>query len=107
MTNNPNSLFYKNIIFFLFAIVPFLAFYIFSYTFFPYITGRGFAFRLIIEVSLLLYLLISLYDKNFLPTKSKLLIGYAWFIVLLFIANIFASNPYLSFFSGYERLEGF
>ncbi|MCX8513849.1 MAG: hypothetical protein ORN26_02395, partial [Candidatus Pacebacteria bacterium] len=104
MSNSP---FYKKIIFFLFALVPFLAFYIFDYTFFPYITGRGFAFRLIIEISAILYLILALYDKEYLPRKSKLLSAYFIFIVLLFISNIIGENTYLSFFSGYERLEGF
>ena len=102
-----NSSFYKKIIFFLFALVPFLAFYIFDYTFFPYITGRGFAFRLIIEISAILYLILALYDKEYLPRKSKLLAAYFIFIILLFISNILGANTYLSFFSGYERLEGF
>ena len=102
-----NSQFYKKIIFFLFALVPFLAYFIFNYTFFPYITGRGFAFRLIIEISLILYLIVALYNKEYLPRKSKLLFAYFVFILLLFISNVLGVNPYLSFFSSYERLEGF
>lgn len=87
--------------------VPLVFLYISSDLIFPYITGKNFLFRSIIEVALFLYLILIYLNKDFLPKYKKLTFAYIVFMLLLLVSNIFGSNFFNSFFSGFERMEGY
>jgi hypothetical protein len=98
--------FLKSIIYFTLAIIPALAWYVSESTFFPFITGKNFAFRTIIEISFIAWVILATYDASYRPKKSLVFYSYSAFLAVLFIANLFGDNPYLSFFGNYERMEG-
>ncbi|MBI2640547.1 MAG: O-antigen ligase family protein [Candidatus Sungbacteria bacterium] len=88
-------------------IIPLLPFYVSSSMLFPFITGKNFAFRIIIEIIFALWLgLIAVWPswrpRLTLPVKLATI-----FILVLFFADLFSPNPWRSFFSNYERMEGF
>jgi O-antigen ligase/tetratricopeptide (TPR) repeat protein len=88
-------------------IVPFLPLYISGSMLFPFITGRNFTFRITVEIAFLLWLgLITAY-REYRPQPSKLLGAVIAFVGIVFLADLFGVNPYRSFFSNYERMEGF
>lgn len=97
------------------AIIPFLAFYVSGFglgiewnaMLFPYITGKNFAFRILVEIAAAAWLMLMILDKNFRPKKSALLWIYGIFIFILLLADIFSVNPTRAFFSNFERMEGF
>ncbi len=97
------------------AVIPFLAFYVSGFgiganwnaMFFPYITGKNFAFRIFVEIALACWLMLMVVDKSFRPKKSLLLTLYSIFVFVLLLADIFSVNPVRSFFSNFERMEGF
>lgn len=97
------------------AIVPFLAFYVAGFgvniewnsMLFPYITGKNFAFRILIEVAAAAWLMLMILNKDYRPKKSIILWVYSAFISILLLADIFSVNITRAFFSNFERMEGF
>lgn len=97
------------------CIIPFLAFYVSGFginaewnaMLFPYITGKNFSFRILVEIAAACWILLMILDKSFRPKKSILLWIYTAFVGILFLADIFSVNITRSFFSNFERMEGF
>ncbi len=85
-------------------IVPFI---VSSSMFFPYITGKGFAFRIIVEIIFGLWLILILKDSECRPKWSWVLGSALIFTFVLLLADIFAVAPFKAFWSNYERMEGF
>lgn len=106
MSNSTNLTLRNIVIGLLFAvlIVPLI---VSTSLFFPYISGKGFLFRLIIEIAFAVYLILIIRDKSYLPRKSLI----SWSLVALLgvmaIATVFSENPGKSFWSNYERMEGY
>lgn len=87
-------------------ILPFVAFIVPSDMFFPYITGKNFFFRVAVEVIFALWLLLALADKKYRPEISPLLYAVTATVLVLVLSTVFGANPYRSFWSNYERMEG-
>lgn len=75
--------------------------------FFPYITGKAFAFRLFVEVATILYIVLAVFDRSFLPKKGTILTAILAFTVVLGISTFTAEDPSKSFWSNFERMEGY
>ena len=84
----------------------FLPLYISDSLFFPFITGKNFLFRIIIEFIFMLWVILAVCDKKFRPRKSLILLSLFAFIFIMVLSTIFGANPYRSFWSNYERMEG-
>ncbi len=97
----------KAIVFIGLFAIPFLPIYVESSYFFPYITGKNFAFRIIIEIAFAAWVLLALYDKQYRPRFSWLLSGFGALIVVMFAADLFGEYPLKSIWSNYERMDGF
>ena len=86
--------------------IPFTPLIVTSSLFFPFITGKNFFFRILVEILLGLWFVLALYDKRYRPRKSWILIFFGAFVFIMSLATIFGANPYHSFWSNYERMEG-
>lgn len=89
----------------LFAI-PFIPLYVSNSLFFPFITGKGFAFRILVEIALVGWALLALIQPKYRPRFSWVLVLYGALAAWMFIANLFAMNPGKAFWSNYERMDG-
>lgn len=87
-------------------LIPFLPLYVADGMFFPFITSKGFAFRILIEIALGAYVLLALADRRYRPRWSWTLVLYGAFIAWMFVANLFAENAHKAFWSNYERMDG-
>lgn len=87
-------------------LVPFLALYISSSLYFPFITGKNFAFRVLVEIAVAGWIVLALADKVYRPRLSVVGISFALLIVWMAIANSFGMNPHKAFWSNFERMEG-
>lgn len=87
-------------------IVPFLPLVVDNGLFFPFITSKGFALRILVEVGFGAYVLLALADKRYRPRFSWTSALYAAFVLWMFIADFFAANPHKAFWSNYERMDG-
>lgn len=88
-------------------VIPFLSFWIATSMYFPYITGRNFGFRILIEIALVLWVGLIILNKEYRPRSSSLLWALAIFVVIVGIANLLGVDPYHSFWSRFERMEGY
>jgi O-antigen ligase/Tfp pilus assembly protein PilF len=87
-------------------IIPFLPFFVANSMYFPFITGKNFAFRIIVEIIFACWVILALSDTAYAPKKSPILYTYGAFMVIVILADIFGANAYRSFWSNYERMEG-
>ncbi len=87
-------------------LTPFLALIVAGSLFFPFITGKNFSLRIITEIIFALWLILIIFDQKYRPKKTWLLIALFAFIIILSISTVFGANPFRSFWSNYERMEG-
>ena len=87
-------------------LTPLIPLIVTSSMFFPYITGKNFAFRILIEILAVFWVWAMAVSPRFRPKISVLTIAYAAFIGALILATVFSLSPYRSFWSSYERMEG-
>ena len=89
----------------LFAVL-FLPLYIENSFFFPFITGKGFAFRIIVEIIFASWILLFLRNNTYLPKWSSIQVCFTIFTVVLLIADILGVSFLRSFWSNFERMDG-
>ena len=89
------------------AAVLFLPLVVSDSMFFPFITGKNFWFRIIVEVTLAAWVLLALYDPQYRPRFSWLLPTTGALLVVMFFANLLGELPAKSFWSNYERMDGY
>jgi O-antigen ligase/tetratricopeptide (TPR) repeat protein len=87
-------------------VVPFIPLYIAADLFFPFITGKAFVFRFIIEFVFILWLILAVFFKEYRPKKNWLLLSIGIFVFVATLATVFGVNPLRSFWSNFERMEG-
>lgn len=84
----------------------FIPFYISNSLLFPFIAGKGFAFRIIVEILFGLWLTGMVWESKIRPRFSWILGAILVFLAAIMIADLHGFNPYKSFWSSYERMEG-
>jgi O-antigen ligase/tetratricopeptide (TPR) repeat protein len=87
--------------------VPFIPLIVSRTMFFPFITGKNFTFRIIIEIIFAAWIILALRDRTYRPRFSWICVSLASFVGVIALADIFGINLYKSFWSNYERMEGF
>ncbi len=87
--------------------VPLLTLYVADSYFFPYITGKNFWFRIIVDVTVAAWILLALYDVKYRPRFSWILVSFSALLIIMFFANFFGEHPMSSFWSNYERMDGY
>jgi O-antigen ligase/tetratricopeptide (TPR) repeat protein len=75
--------------------------------FFPYITGKAYFFRLIVEIVFGLWLILAVLYPEYRPKKSLILGSTFIFLIFILISNVFGINQTASFWSNFERMEGY
>ena len=75
--------------------------------FFPYITGKNFAFRILVEILLALYVLLAIREPKYRPRSSSLCWAFGAMVVWMALATIFSVDPSKSFWSNFERMDGY
>ncbi len=86
--------------------LPFIVFYVASGLFFPFITGKNFGFRILVEVMTAAWLGLALVFPKYRPRRTWLLGAFAVFVLVIAIADAQGAYPFKSFWSNYERMDG-
>jgi O-antigen ligase/tetratricopeptide (TPR) repeat protein len=97
----------KGIVFSGIFIIPFISLFISNSLFFPFITGKNFAFRIIVEIIFAAWVILAFYETQYRPKFSWILGTFSAFLVIMFFANLFGEHPFQSFWSNFERMEGY
>src|SRR3989338_11655871 len=87
-------------------LVPFVPLVVANNLFFPFITGKAFAFRILVMLATGAWLILALRDEYYRPKNSRILKALIFFVVVIGLADIFGANPFKSFWSNFERMEG-
>ncbi len=103
---NKNNIIKWTIITGLWAVLL-IPFFVANSMFFPYITGKNFAFRIIVEIIFALWVYLAFIDAKYRPKFSWITVSVGAFVVIMFIADIFAVNPLKALWSNFERMDGF
>ena len=88
-------------------LTPFLVFIVTRSLYFPFITGKNFTFRILIELLAAVWVYAALKFPSFRPRFSVVLWAVVAFIGVLGAATVFGLSPYRSFWSNFERMEGY
>ncbi|HEY0948510.1 MAG TPA: O-antigen ligase family protein [Candidatus Paceibacterota bacterium] len=89
----------------LFAI-PFLPLYVSNELFFPFITGKNFAFRILVEIAFVAYGFLALVDRRYRPKYSHVLAAFGGLVAWTAVANMLGVLPMKAFWSNFERMDG-
>ena len=87
--------------------VPLLTLYVENDYFFPFITGKNFWFRIIIDFTVAAWVLLALYDAKYRPRFSWIFASFSTLLIVMFFANLFGEHPTTSFWSNFERMDGY
>lgn len=74
--------------------------------FFPFITGKAFYFRILVEIAVAGWAALALLDRQYRPRFSWIGAAAVLFVVWMFLADAFALNAAKAFWSNFERMEG-
>lgn len=88
-------------------LIPFIPLVVTTSALFPYITGKNFAFRILVEFAAALWVPLIFSSKQYRLNNSPILISILFFTVIVGLADLFGVSPYNSFWSNYERMEGY
>lgn len=97
------------------VIVPFIPLYVANGMFFPFITGKAFVFRVVVQIIFALWLILVLRERNtpvhgtaqsVVPRINGLNIFITIFVGFMLIADLAGLNPLRSMWSNFERMEG-
>ena len=93
-------------------LVPFVPFIVaqgglFSNMFFPYITGKNFTFRILVELTTLCYVLLALREPKYRPKSSWIMWTALAFVGWMAVVTMLSVDPVKSFWSNFERMEGY
>ena len=87
-------------------VLPFIVFIVPNGWFFPFITGKNVAFRVIVEIIAPLWVILAVRNPTYRPKGSWLIWTLGALILSLAISNLLSPNVLKSFWSNYERMEG-
>jgi len=85
---------------------PFIGLYVADGMFFPFISGKNFWFRILVELMLGMWVLLTFIDATYRPKFSWILGAAGIFVGVLTVADLNGVNPFRSIWSSYERMEG-
>jgi tetratricopeptide (TPR) repeat protein len=87
-------------------LLPFVPLIVSDSLFFPFITGKNFAFRILAEVAFLSWLILAVRDRSYRPSFSWISWGVLALTGVALLAAAFGVNPEKAIWSNFERMEG-
>ncbi|MDP3727049.1 MAG: O-antigen ligase family protein [bacterium] len=86
---------------------PFIVFIVTRSLYFPFITGKNFTFRILIELIAVVWVYAAFRFPRFRPRASAIAVAVTIFMAAMGIATVLSISPYRSFWSSFERMEGY
>lgn len=88
-------------------LVPLIPFIIASFFFFPFITGKNFAFRILTELLFGAWLILMLREPSLRPRFSWFFPVLGILLATMAVSTALSVEPMKSFWSNFERMEGY
>ncbi len=87
-------------------LIPFVPLVVSTSMFFPFITGKNFLFRFLVEILLGAWIILAFRDPAYRLKFSWIVAALSVFVGIVILADFFGENITKSFWSNYERMEG-
>lgn len=87
-------------------LIPFTPLYVADWSYFPFIAGKGFLFRILVEVATAAWIVLAFADRRYRPQFSWTFVAFGLLAAWMFVADLFGANPHKAFWSNYERMDG-
>jgi len=87
-------------------VIPFFPIIVVDSFFFPFITGKAFYFRILVEFAFAGWVLLAFLDAKYRPKLNPITIAVTIFAIVTLAADLLGANPIRSFWSNFERMEG-
>ncbi|MEI6396962.1 MAG: O-antigen ligase family protein [Candidatus Taylorbacteria bacterium] len=87
-------------------LVPFFALIVANSYFFPFITGKAFYFRILVEIAFAGWIVLAFCDAKYRPRLNSLTVAVTVFALITLVADLLGMNPIRSISSNFERMEG-
>ncbi len=97
----------KGLVFIGLFAIPFLTLYVENDFFFPFITGKNFLFRIIVEVVFASWIVLALYDSAYRPKFSWILGTLGILMGVMLVASLQAEHVATALWSNFERMDGY
>lgn len=97
----------KKINLYILLLIPIVLLVNYGGLFFPFISGKNFLFRFFVDIASIIFVFVSLNNRDFRPKKSWMVYGVMAFLAIVFVSDLLALNTSKAFFSNFERSEGF
>ncbi len=101
-----NKVLERIIIFGLF-LTPFIPLVVTPSLFFPFITGKNFLFRIVVEIITASWLILAIRSPQYRPKKSSVFWAFVALAATMLISVLLGADPFRSFWSNFERMEGY
>lgn len=88
-------------------LTPVIPFIVAEFFFFPFITGKNFAFRILTEVLFGLWVMLMIREPSLRPRFSWFYPVLLFFLAAMAVSTALSVEPMKSFWSNFERMEGF
>ncbi len=86
--------------------IPHTPFDIANNLFFPFITGKAFYFRILVEIAFASWAILAFLDAKYRPKLNALTVAVTAFAAVTLAADLLGVNPIRSMWSNFERMEG-
>src|SRR3989344_3652536 len=83
-------------------ILPFIPLIVIPSIFFPYITGKNFLFRAVVEVVGTLWLALAILKREYRPRPTAVFWALSGLIAVAILSTAFSVDPFRSFWSNFE-----
>ena len=87
-------------------ILPLMPFIVTSSMFFPFITGKNFFFRIVVEIVVASWAALAVLDARYRPRFSWILGSLIAFVGIVTLADLVSPSLFKAFWSNFERMEG-
>ncbi len=87
-------------------LIPLTPLFVVDSFFFPFIGGKAFFFRIVVEIITALWIVLAAFDKQYRPKATALMFSVTAFALIALLADVFGVHPLKAIWSNFERMEG-
>ncbi len=99
--------FFRPVLYVLLSLVPLICLIVVEAFPFPYVTGKNFIFRILIEIIFALWVIARYFDLNLRTEPSRMTKTFFVFIAAMAVSGLVGENSFRSFWSNLSRMGGF
>ena len=97
----------ERVIIFGIFVTPFIPIIVTPSLFFPFITGKNFLFRVVVEIITAAWLILAIHSPEYRPKKSAVFWAFLALAATMLVSTFIGADPFRSFWSNFERMEGY